>query len=1539
MIEKWAMVNRTIYNERIAILALQETHLDQQLLEQIQSCFGKNLEIINSPLPSNPRASAGVAIVINKALIRPKDYTISELVPGRAIMIRLKWLESCATSIVNIYAPHTRNDQPGFWASVITNRRTLRLPLPDFVLGDFNVTEDSIDRVPAHPDDDKAIEALRELRREWNIQDTWRHINPSARCFTYHANANGSQVQSRLDRIYTSQEASQFVFEWKTRPSAVPTDHWMVKVKYAPRDAPFIGNGRWTWPLYLLNNEALMREVDERGWQFIADVDRLQMESTDRETANPQTLWKSCKEDLVKLAKKEMKNSYHKLNSRVQAIEKDLHMLLVDPDLDANKCTQSNAAFLISELNHLEKVKAKNQRNKMRANLAIQGEHLGGRWSALCKEKKPRNLILRLKVPNSNPTQYERCTKRIVNLARNHHESIQRDSADLSPEEQARAIDEALQAIPETQCLPELERSTLNWVASEDHIGQALNLSKDGTAAGLDGCPNELWKKLKLRHEAARRANKESFDIIKALTIVSRDIQEHDIDDRSKFAEGWMCPLFKKSDPTDIRNYRPITILNTDYKLLTKVLALQLIEHADELIHEDQAGFIPRRSIFNHIRLAKAVISYAEIVEEDGAIIALDQEKAYDRIQHDYLWKVLEAFHIPAPFIRTVKALYSHAYTRVAINGVLSEPFRVTRGVRQGDPLSCLLFDLAIEPLACLIRNCQDIRGLDIPCLVERLVIKLFADDTNLYLSKHDRLDIVQRILDTWCMASGAKFNIEKTEVIPIGSENYRRTVITTRKLNPQDQNPLPDRIRIAKDREAIRMLGAWIGNKAEDQAPWEPIIDKVKETLKKWNKIRPTIEGKSLIIQAFVGGLTQFLTQTQGMPAHIESALQKIINCFIWDDGEKPRIALEFLQQPKERGGVNILDIRARNEAIDLMWLKSYLNFSPSRPPWAAVTDLIIDASAPTDTVASVRKNTFLQCWDPPSRGPRYALLTDDIKRMLKVAKTHNTNLAAVKLSIRLRKELPAWYHLNEKLSALNSDTIRCLIEKHEVTAVTDLVNTSARIRNQHHMNLHRPFSFCLCRDCLDDREKGCADPHKCAKEALSKLRKISPKLNPLGSETPPDCLSLTPERKATNLQEKEINGRVTFDPSLTCNQSLAGISHAFVNPKLLSTQPALRLPRAGRNPSCRKITIYTDGACMNNGKRNASCGGGIWVSHGNPLNSSIRVPGPTQSNQVGELAAIIKAVASVPLSQPLEIVSDSKYAIEGLTTHLQTWEDQGWVGIENAKFFSKAAYLLRRRTAITTFLWVKGHDGIEGNEQSDRLAKEGAAKPIPDNLDLSIPDNFNVQGAKISSLTQATAYKGILERKQILIRPSSSENIQRARDAIKRLTGNDETDATIWMNMKKAPLRPKIRQFLFKATHEVFKIGEFWSHIPAVSERHLCTTCRTTESMSHILIHCRSKPTRLIWRLAKEVWPHDNIPWLETDLGTILGCGCLSVSQANVNPGQAQGQNPRSAHLRGASRLLKILLSELAFLIWVLRCERVIQEKDHTHQEIKSR
>src|SRR5260221_6863393 len=104
--------------------------------------------------------------------------------------------------------------------------------------------------------------------------------------------------------------------------------------------------------------------------------------------------------------------------------------------------------------------------------------------------------------------------------------------------------------------------------------------------------------------------------------------------------------------------------------------------------------------------------------------------------------------------------------------------------------------------------------------------------------------------------------------------------------------------------------------------------------------------------------------------------------------------------------------------------------------------------------------------------------------------------------------------------------------------------------------------------------------------------------------------------------------------------------------------------------------------------------------------------------------------------------------------------------------------------------------------------------------------------------------------------------------------------------------------------------------------------------KSMDHITTQCCSLPARLVWRYAKDTWPHRNIPWLEISLGLILGSGCLSVPQDDDRQ-----QNTRNAYIRGATRLLHILVSEAAYLIWVLCCERVIQEKNHSESEIRSR
>lgn len=127
---------------------------------------------------------------------------------------------------------------------------------------------------------------------------------------------------------------------------------------------------------------------------------------------------------------------------------------------------------------------------------------------------------------------------------------------------------------------------------------------------------------------------------------------------------------------------------------------LKACKVAPSLIHPSQAGFIQGCRIADQTKLICMMLYYAEAVEKNGLIVALDQEKAYDKIDHAYLWQTLWKFKIPEKYIKTIQALYGSAETQIMVNGHLSSPWRVIRRVRQGDPLSCLLFDLAIEPLA-----------------------------------------------------------------------------------------------------------------------------------------------------------------------------------------------------------------------------------------------------------------------------------------------------------------------------------------------------------------------------------------------------------------------------------------------------------------------------------------------------------------------------------------------------------------------------------------------------------------------------------------------------------------------------------------------------------------------------------------------------------------------------------------------------------------------------------------------------------------------
>ncbi|EMD38320.1 hypothetical protein CERSUDRAFT_32203, partial [Gelatoporia subvermispora B] len=306
------------------------------------------------------------------------------------------------------------------------------------------------------------------------------------------------------------------------------------------------------------------------------------------------------------------------------------------------------------------------------------------------------------------------------------------------------------------------------------------------------------------------------------------------------------------------------------------------------------------------------------------------------------------------------------------------------------------------------------LRGFVIPGMGEKLVTNLFADDTTAYLSEGDDFDTLLTVLQRWCLASRARFNIPKTFVLPIGTARYRQNVISSRRVGPSPAM-IPANVAIVPDGTAIRLLGAWLGNKTDQDAIWSPTIEKVSRALNIWLSHGPSLKGKSLVSKFILGGMTQYLTKVQGMPLTAEKRLEAALKRFVWGATCKtPPIGKDWLFCPWREGGISLLNLKARNRAIEVTWLRTYLSPPEARPPWTLVANAMIarDLPQPWSRVpADARINTFLQSWKPRKNRPH--TIPACLIRMLRVAESLHIAILANNISPHVKRQLPAWYHL----------------------------------------------------------------------------------------------------------------------------------------------------------------------------------------------------------------------------------------------------------------------------------------------------------------------------------------------------------------------------------------------------------------------------------------------------------------------------------------------------------------------------------------------
>ena len=236
---------------------------------------------------------------------------------------------------------------------------------------------------------------------------------------------------------------------------------------------------------------------------------------------------------------------------------------------------------------------------------------------------------------------------------------------------------------------------------SSEELFSALKSLQTGKSPGSDGLPAELyiafWE-----------------DLGDVLTLVLNECNRRgSLTDSQR--GGLLRLVFKRDDKRLAKNWRPISLLNTDYKIASKAITERLKPVMKSILHRDQTCGVVGRSIFSNLQLIRDTLDMIDKTNESGILVILDQEKAFDRVDHSFLMCTLVKFGFGPSFCKWVSLFYNNVFSRIIVNGNLSAPVFLERGVRQGCPLSPLLYVLVSEVLSTQIRRCDQIIGFRLP--------------------------------------------------------------------------------------------------------------------------------------------------------------------------------------------------------------------------------------------------------------------------------------------------------------------------------------------------------------------------------------------------------------------------------------------------------------------------------------------------------------------------------------------------------------------------------------------------------------------------------------------------------------------------------------------------------------------------------------------------------------------------------------------------------------------------------------------------------
>lgn len=811
---------------------------------------------------TSPSQSGGTLIASPKGLtgiLVQRHCTAS----GRISIATIK-MNAVEALLINVYCPadssRNRLDFLDHLEAIMDAEVTGHLPV--IMAGDWNfVPNPTLDRTGSRSADACASK-MNDLCSKFDLVDAWRAKYPTAPGHTYYHQANQGQSSARLDRIYLSSSLVPRIRTIMTLP-LMHSDHRPLLLSLAGTFP--IGRPRWCLNSSILDDPAVAAEARS----IISDLQaQLSIDGTDQLAS-----WLRHKKRITQLLR--TRSVLRARQDRAEEQADRAHLADVNRLIALNGTSPdlvSQFADALSLVDAHDRRIAEGAKIASKARRDLEDELPTRYFFNRARSHTEAKKIQFLATDSGDITANSRT---IRNQFHQYYQTLF-SRLDLESSAKARLLDTY-----RDRHLSEESRRHMEGPTTTAEVEAILSSLPNHKSPGPDGLTYEFYKTFKA----------ELSPLLSSLWNFLTTKATPQVLNRETFTPALICLLPKAGDLSLCKNWRPISLLNADYKIMMALFAARLSPHLGQVIGEEQTGFLPGRSIFNAILGVKAAFG-ASAFQDHGFALLLDLEKAYDRVDHDFLFAIAERIGLPGGWITCLKGLYSSAKSTVLINNIPTDSIQLERGVRQGCPLSPLLFLLVIEALANLIRDDARLKGITLSRNVA-IKIVLYADDTTLLLSNPEELAVAEELLSVFEQGSGAKINRTKSELMS---------------LCPVDQvQPVHSGFVLRSVTHTSRLLGATIGPLFKDSAGWTNVLSRISAVLAPWRHQGLSLQGKILVWRSL--GLSQvtFLAHCQWLPRSVAAKMERIMALFIWNTKRQEYAKRLFLHIPPEEGGLGL--------------------------------------------------------------------------------------------------------------------------------------------------------------------------------------------------------------------------------------------------------------------------------------------------------------------------------------------------------------------------------------------------------------------------------------------------------------------------------------------------------------------------------------------------------------------------------------------------------------------------------------------------------